>query len=105
MKNAEKFKTTLDRAKAFDCYCNSACRNERGECNPARCALEWLELEAKHEKPDGCPFCGGTTEIVGDGTYQVACMKCMYASAMSTDVDRCVADHNRISRSARGASK
>ena len=65
----------------------------------------WLNLEAEEEKSEDCPFCGGETEVVGTGEYQVVCVKCMYASAMRADRDLCISDHNRVARAVMDAGK
>lgn len=102
MTNGEKYRTVKERYYAFrqtfgtkceDCQYLPLC-----SCDLSECIVRWLDLEAEVEKILPCPYCGGTTEIAGDGTYQVVCMKCMYASAMRADMDWCIADHNRVAR-------
>lgn len=105
MRNSERFKTAKERGIAFEKWCHT-----RGGCDvcvlhdagielsTCVCSFYWLDLEAEEEKTDDCPFCGGKTEVVGDGIYQIVCMACMYASAMRSDRDLCIAAHNRVAR-------
>ena len=112
MLNSQKFTTAEERGRAFDRWCrgNNGCDrctlHDAGiELSTCVCSFYWLDLEAEEEKPLPCPYCGGETEVVGTGAYQVVCMKCMYASAMRADMDLCVSDHNRVARAVMEAGK
>lgn len=109
MTNGEKYRTVKERYHAFrktfgtkceDCQWVSLCSHDLSEC-----IIRWLYMEAEEKKQLPCPFCGGETEVVGNGTYQVVCMKCMYASAMRADRDWCIDDHNRVARAVLASGK
>ena len=58
-------------------------------------------------KPNPCPFCGGTTEVVTDeqGYYGVSCIHCDYTSERYEQSIYAIAAHNRVFRSVESAAK
>ena len=118
MTNAEKYLTADERAKAFSLYCNgqdiSRCPDDRRIACVHRCvecALRWLDMEAKEEKPLPCPFCGSNTVVTSYVTVRhvdnhlVECTNCQYRSEEKFDRDCAIAAHNRVARAVMEAEK
>ena len=59
------------------------------------------------EKPDPCPFCGGTTEVITDeqGYYGVSCIHCDYTSERYEQSIYAIAAHNRVCRAVEAVKK
>ena len=98
--NEQKYKTAEERVKAF--------LSQREVSSIATVIANdfahWLALEAE-EKPEPCPFCGGTTEVTTDeqGYYGVSCIHCDYTSERYEQSIYAIAAHNRVARAVRAA--
>lgn len=106
MKNFEQYKTAKERFEAHQAWCNAkkSCVNDR--CNCVICAFEWLDLEAKKEKPMDCPYCG--RPILGTRgtatTVRFVC-DCGYSSRECHTIEEAIAAHNRVCRAVKAANK
>jgi len=107
MRNEEKYNTPKERICAFNKFCNQY--NTCKDCHlfmiirPVGrdvCAFKWLELEAKNESPEPCPFCGKETKVIHisyDNCFAVKCYKgCGYISAHTCSENGAVANHNKL---------
>ena len=59
------------------------------------------------EKPEPCPFCGGTTEVITDeqGYHGVSCIHCDYTSERYEQSIYAIAAHNRVARAVRATKE
>lgn len=116
MTNEQKYKTPDERIKAFDDFCKGQgdrcnhCEIARKRLSISRrseCVVYWLALEAEDEKPEQCPFCGGTTEVTKDeqGYYGVSCIHCDYTSERYEQYIYAIAAHNRVARAVSAAKE
>lgn len=114
MTNAEKYKTTEERFKALNKWCDSGVKQGSSKClsnGCIKCTLKWLELEAEEEEPLPCPFCGfrcfAAKSICGK-TWRVFCeqnISCAYSSGAYATKDDAIAAHNRVARAVVAAEK
>lgn len=115
MTNAEKYWTAKERAKAFNVWCNGNECNRCVLCNigveleSSVCALYWLDLEAKEEKIENCPYCGNECRAEDDdGEHRVFCcadLSCRYSSGTYTTEHEAISAHNRFVRAAMETGK
>lgn len=75
MTNSERFKTPIERRRAYNQYFEKCEKENSGIMDE----FEWLDLEYK-EKPKPCPFCGHTeVDIVLSrchGGFDACCKDC-----------------------------
>ena len=112
MTNEQKYKTPDERNHAFSEWCfKSDCESCRLKAHNFDggdgCRFYWLALEAEEEKPEPCPFCGGTTEVITDeqGYYGVSCIHCDYTSERYEQSIYAIAAHNRVCRAVEAVKK
>ena len=112
MTNEQKYKTAEERNDAFNEWCfNRDCETCKLKAHNFDggdgCRFYWLALEAEEEKPEPCPFCGGTTEVTKDeqGYYGVSCIHCDYTSERYEQCIYAIAAHNRVCRAVEAAKK
>ena len=100
MTNEQKYKTAEERFNAFYKKCGSCRVTICDRIKVINCLNNWLTLEAEEEKPEPCPFCGGTTEVITDeqGYYGVSCIHCDYTSERYEESIYAIAAHNRVAR-------
>lgn len=111
--NEEVYKTSEERIKAFEVFCDShdceLCEIGKKKLTGGRlvCAMNWLARKADEEKPENCPFCGGECRAVqnSDGEYVVGCDMCCYTSKDFECKAAAIAAHNRVARSVRAAKE
>lgn len=106
MTNAEKYKTTEERFKALNKWCDSGVKQGSSKClsnGCIKCTLKWLELEAEEEEPLPCPFCGGGVDVISTSDINlVSCAKgCGYYSKGCESTESAIAAHNRVARAVR----
>lgn len=113
MTNGEKYKGAEEREKAFNRFCDSMSLCAKcpvvtpGRMNKVICMLKWLDLEAKKEKQDNCPYCGNETYkgyILNAHGYAVQC-KCGYSSSIQVSMNEAIARHNELCRKVKGEGK
>ena len=112
MTNAEKFKTSEERAKAFRKFC----RGYGDSCNGCkvadfsegileRCAFSWLDREAEEENMLPCPFCGGTDVVVQDfGGFEIVCQRCGFHTPPYVAREELISEYQRVARAVMAAS-
>lgn len=112
MTNEQKYKTTKERISEFQRFCDkqegcTKCEAVNNEGIRSSCAFHWLALEAEEEKPEPCPFCGGTTEVITDeqGYYGVSCIHCDYTSERYEQSIYAISAHNRVFRAVEAIKK
>lgn len=112
MLNQDKYKTPDERNAAFSEWCfNRDCKScelkSHNFDGGDGCRFYWLALEAEEEKPEPCPFCGGTTEVITDeqGYYGVSCIHCDYTSERYEQSIYAIAAHNRVCRAVEAVKK
>lgn len=109
MTNAEKFKTTEERLKAFGKWHEEYC-GMRGVCAKddvcAHTVFHWLDLEAEEEKPLPCPLCGEECEVVGR-VVRCRSRDCGYEyyDKRHKYIDETIAAHNRVSHAVGAGQK
>lgn len=106
MTNEERYKTTEERVKAFEEFC------ENRECigcplgklsKPNGCRFAWLALEAEEQMP--CPFCGARCDLVSRGEdVRVSCSECDYQFGNSLNRGATIAAHNRVCKAVKNAA-
>ena len=111
--NEQKYKTIDERVSAFHEWCNKQMCNHRDKCTSARCAYNWLALQAEEEKPEPCYGCGSPltdfdiaykSEQEGQYSgYSYHCVKCGFRTPYFRSKDELVAAHNRVARAVRAA--
>lgn len=84
MTNGEKFKTTKERANAFEKFCEAqpmGCNEcELTNYSGDECRYAWLNLEYKVVL-NPCPFCNSEAVLIEDkGVYNVFCTGCAATS-------------------------
>lgn len=62
------------------------------------CVMNWLALEAKEEKPEPCPFCGG--ETVSRHLARGFCVECDcgYVGSFAETEVNAISAHNHVAR-------
>lgn len=104
--NEQKYKTIDERVSAFHEWCNKQMCNHRDKCTSARCAYNWLALQAEEEKPEQCFYCGGKVHLDDNGPmlFYIQC-NCGYRSRDFTRRDIAIAEHNRVARAVMASKK
>lgn len=105
MTNEEKYKTPVERIKAFEEYCGwskdrcNTCRMQV-HCNEskAKAALMWLSFDSETVLP--CPFCGKEPIVVPDygGTYIRCWDRDCYKGPLCRSRDEAIERHNAMAR-------
>jgi Lar family restriction alleviation protein len=91
MTNGEKFKTPVERRRAYNQYFEQCEKENSGIMDE----FVWIDIEYKEElKP--CPFCGGEAmKRKSNRVYYVFCTNCSVKTVDSITPDGAIAAWNR----------
>lgn len=91
MTNEMRYKTTQERAEAFEKFCEGKNFKNLNRKSISDYVFAWLDLEAKVDKPLPCPCCGGDAEVyyIDEVAQELgeANVQCKHCFLMTPDCD------------------